>query len=247
MFLKSRVQSLLRRTGSMARLLVLTAIVGGAAPAALAQTSFSQLLFDGNVPVSYAQLSPSGSTLRARVEAVPGVALGEGAIASEIGTAAASATHFRTWASGFGYASRVGADARGAGFKTDGGGVSAGIDRFFSPTFLAGVAFTYSHTETTSLGARGEADAISGSVYAAWTPYAGWEAEGLVGIDSAGIDTTRVLAFGGVPVTTRGETDSLGFSAAGTVGYRFRFAAPLGEAFLKPFAGLSYSSQDRDG
>ena len=247
MIFKFSVQSLAPSTGSVARLLVLTAVVGGAAPAALAQTSFSQLPFDGTTPVSYAQVSPSGSTLRARVEAVPGVALGEGAIASDIGTATASANQIRTWASGFGFTSRVGADARGAGFKTDGGGVSAGIDRFFSPTFLAGVAFTYSHVETTSLGARGKSDAISGSVYAAWTPYAGWEAEGLVGIDSAGIDTTRVLAFGGVPVTTRGDTDSLGFSAAGTVGYRFRFAAPLGEAFLKPFAGLSYSSQDRDG
>jgi uncharacterized protein with beta-barrel porin domain len=163
MLFKFSVRSLPPSTGSAARLFMLTAMVG-AAPAALAQTSFSQLPFDGNVPVSYAQLSPSGSTLRARVEAVPGIALGEGAIASEIGTAAASANQIRTWASGFGYASRVGADARGAGFKTDGGGVSAGIDRFFSPTFLAGVAFTYSHAETTSLGARGESDAISGSV-----------------------------------------------------------------------------------
>ena len=91
MIFKFSVQSLAPSTGSVARLLVLTAVVGGAAPAALAQTSFSQLPFDGTTPVSYAQVSPSGSTLRARVEAVPGVALGEGAIASDIGTATASA------------------------------------------------------------------------------------------------------------------------------------------------------------
>jgi outer membrane autotransporter protein len=229
-------------------LLALAVAVGTPVPVALAQTSFSNLLFDSSAPAAYAQLSPSGSPLQARVEAVPGVALGEGGSFgnTRADVAAAAPNQFRTWASGFGFSSRVGADARGAGFKTNGGGASIGIDRFFSPTFLAGVAFTYSHAETTSLGARGESDTVSGAVYGAWAPYAGWEVEGLLGLDSAQIDTTRVLNFGDTAVTTRGDTDSFGFSATGNVGYRFSFAAPMGAAFFKPFAGLSYSSQDRD-
>jgi subtilase-type serine protease len=231
------------RAGSVA---CLFAFATGTAPA-FAETSFSRLPFDALGPAAYAQLSPSGNTLRARVEAVPGVALGEGTT-FDVGTGVAAATpnQFRTWASGFGFSSRVGADERGAGFRTKGGGATVGIDRFFSPNFLAGVVFTYSRAETTSLGARGESDTVPGAVYAAWAPYAGWELEGLLGIDSSSIDTTRVLTFGGVPVTTRGDTDSLGFSASGNVGYRFTFAAPMGAAFIKPFAGLSYSNQERD-
>jgi outer membrane autotransporter protein len=236
-----------QKGSALARAVGLAIAASVFAPAAVAQTTFSHLLFDGSVPVAYAQLSPSRSTLTARVEAVPGVALGEGGGFGDVGGGVAAAPNqFRTWASGFGFSSRVGSDARGPGFKTNGGGASIGIDRFFGPTFLAGVALTYTHAETTSLGARGESDTVSGAVYGAWAPYAGWELEGLLGIDSAQIDTTRVLTFGGIPVATRGDTDALGFSASGNIGYRFRFPAAMGEAFLKPFAGLSHSSQDRD-
>ena len=221
-------------------------LVGGASGAA-ADSTFSQFLLSPTVPTAYAQSSPAGTDLRARVQAVPGVALGEGAPVTDIGTAtAAPAQGIRTWASGFGFSSRVGADERGAGFKTTGGGVSVGIDRFFSPNFVAGAAFTYTRSETTSLGARGESDAFSGAVYGAWAPFDGWEVEGLLGIDAAQIDTTRTLIRNGIPDTTRGDTDSLGFSATGNVGYRFRFPSAAGDAFIKPFAGLSYSSQDRD-
>jgi len=152
----------------------------------------------------------------------------------------------RAWTSGFGFTSSVGADERGPGYRSSGGGGTVGFDHFFSPTLLGGVALSYSRGETTSLGARSESDTVSGAVYGAWAPYGGWELEGLLGIDSMQIDTTRVLTFGGVPVVTRGDTNSLGFSAAGNVGYRFRFAAPGGDAFFKPFAGSSYSSEDRD-
>lgn len=198
-------------------------------------------------PASYAQLSSSGGSLRARVEAIPGVALGEGETAVAGPNQSGNQTN-RVWTSGFGFTSRVGADERGPGYRSSGGGGTVGFDHFFSPTLLGGVALSYSRGETTSLGARSESDTVSGAVYGAWAPYAGWEVEGLLGIDSAQIDTTRVLTFGGVPVVTRGDTSSLGFSAAGNVGYRFRFrfAGPGGDAFFKPFAGLSYSSQDRD-
>jgi outer membrane autotransporter protein len=218
-----------------------------AASDAAADSAFSQLLFSPAVPVSYAQLTPSGGSLRARVESVPGVALGEGAPFSDVGSAAAAPSRgFRAWGAGFGFTSRVGADERGAGFRSKGGGATLGVDYAFSPTFLAGVALSYTRGETTSLGARAESDTVSGAVYGAWAPYAGWEVEGLLGIDSAEIDTRRVLIFDTTPILTRGDTDSLGFSAAGTLGYRFRFPTPGGDGFIKPFAGVAYSSQNRD-
>lgn len=232
---------------SFLRACTFAAAAASLASTADADTMFGHLPFDSVVPVSYAQLAPSGGTLRARVEAVPGVAIGElqGVAPSE--QAITSGQTARAWSSGFGFSSRVGSDSNGSGFRTKGGGVVAGFDRFLSPTLLAGVALGYSRTETNGIGTRNESDTISGAIYGAWAPYPGWELEGLIGIDHAEIDTSRVLIFGTIPVTTRGDTRSLGFNAAGNIGYRFQFAAPVGAAFVKPFAGLSYASQDRDG
>lgn len=179
---------------------------------------------------------------------MPGVALGEPGVGlGDVETAPVAGQTVRAWASGFGSSSRVGADARGPGYKTRGGGATVGFDRFFSPTLLGGVALTYSRGETSALGANSDIDTVSGAIYGAWLPYPGWEVEGMLGIDHSEIDTSRVLTFGAIPVVTRGDTQSLGFSAVGNIGYRFRFPGPAGEAFLKPFVGLSYASQDRDG
>jgi outer membrane autotransporter protein len=227
------------------------AAVMSAAPAAASDALSSHLLF-ANVPLAYAQLAPAGGSLRARVEAVPGVALGDPGLAAAaepaVGVEGAAITSQQTRASisGFGFSSRVGSDANGAGFRTRGGGGTLTIDRFLTPTFLGGVALGYSRSETTSPGVRSEADTVSGAVYGAWLPYLGWEIEGLLGVDGSEIDSRRVLFSGTTPVPTRGDTTSIGFSAIGNVGYRFRFPTTAGAAFLKPFAGLAYSTQERD-
>ena len=228
----------------------LAAAVLSAAPATASDAGLGHLLF-ANVPVAYAQFAPAGGgTLRARVEAVPGVALGDpGLAASEpavgVGGTAITSQQTRASISGFGFSSRVGSDANGAGYRTRGGGGTLTIDRFLSPTFLGGVALGYSHSETTSPGVRSEADTVSGAVYGAWLPYPGWEIEGLLGVDGTEIDSRRVLVFGVTPVLTRGDTSSLGFNAIGNVGYRFRFPTAAGATFFKPFAGLAYSTQER--
>jgi outer membrane autotransporter protein len=112
---------------------------------------------------------------------------------------------------------------------------------------VAGAAVTFTRGTTSALGAKSDSDTISGAVYGVWLPALGWEVDGLVGVDHSDIFSRRVLNFGTTPVVTRGDTDSLGFNAAGNVGYRFRFALPAGAAFFKPFTGLSYASQDRGG
>ena len=231
--------------------LVVAGAAMSAAPAAASDSVPASLLF-ANVPLAYAQLAPAGGSLRARVEAVPGVALGadSGAAVAEPGIAqggAIAAQQTRVSLSGFGFSSRVGSDLNGAGYRTRGGGGTLTIDRFLTPTFLGGVALGYSHSETTSPGVRSQADTVSGAVYGAWLPYPGWEIEGLLGVDGSEIDSRRVLFSGTTPVPTRGDTTSIGFSAIGNVGYRFRFPTAAGAAFFKPFAGLAYSTQERDG
>jgi outer membrane autotransporter protein len=220
------------------------------APAVASDAVPASLLF-ANVPMTYAQLAPAaGGSLRARVEAVPGVALGgDSGLTGDPGLAegsAISAQQTRVSLSGFGFSSKVGSDRNGAGYKTRGGGGTLSIDRFLTPTLLGGVALGYSHGETTSPGVRSESDTVSGALYGAWLPYPGWEIEGLLGIDGSEIDSRRILFSGTTPVPTRGDTTSIGFSAIGNVGYRFRFPTAAGAAFLKPFAGLAYSTQERD-
>jgi outer membrane autotransporter protein len=220
-----------------------------ATPASASDAALGHLLFD-TVPVSFAQLAPTGGALRARVEAVPGVALGEPGVGlgeAEAAPAGVPPQTMRAWGSGFGFSSRVGADRNGAGYKASGGGVTVGFDRFINPTLLGGVALSYTRGETSALGANSDTDTFSGALYGAWLPSPGWEVEALVGIDHSEIDTRRTLTFGTTPVVTRGDTQSLGFNAVGNVGYRFRFPSAAGQTFFKPFVGLSYASQDRDG
>jgi subtilase-type serine protease len=195
------------------------------------------------VPVAYAQ-SSAGSVPRPRVDAIPGDVIGGELEVTP--SAVAPASNTRVWGSGFAFSSRVGADINGAAIKSNGGGGSIGFDRTFGPTFLAGLALSLSRSETTSVGTSSESDTVSGALYAAWVPVPGLEFEGLLGLDRSETDSRRIVTFGGAAVPLQGDAESLGLSAVGNVGYRFRFASSAGETFFKPFAGLAYTTQDRD-
>ena len=110
--------------GSIGGPLVL-AVILLSTTAAASETTAGLLSIGTDVPVSYAQLAAGGGVPRTRVEAIPGIALGEGSPGVALGAgalgepqAAAPGLSFRTWGSGFGFSSRTGADIRGAGFKT---------------------------------------------------------------------------------------------------------------------------------
>ncbi|HEX2724525.1 MAG TPA: autotransporter outer membrane beta-barrel domain-containing protein [Beijerinckiaceae bacterium] len=194
---------------------------------------------EANVPVDYMQQAGGAAVPRTAVAAVPGLAISE-----PISTPATPAT--RIWGSGFGYWSRTGTDANGAGFTTRGGGGTVGLDRFVDPSLLVGMALTYSHADTKGLGVRSEADTVSASAYAFWAPYAGWEIEGQAGVNRSEIDSSRILTFGGFALPVSGDVDAVGFTALANAGYRFRMPTSAGQAFFKPFAGLTYTAQDRD-
>ena len=182
------------------------------------------------------------------MDAVPGVVIAEPETEAVPATARpASGVGMRTWATGFGFSSRIGADRNGPGYTTRRSGVTFGIDRFFDPTVLAGVTFSASRSHTKAPNVRAEAETLSGGGYVFWSPHAGWEVDGLLSLNWSEIETLRVLAFDGVPTPTRGDTGGLGASAFANAGYRFRMPIAAGEAYAKPFAGLAYSSQRRDG
>lgn len=198
-----------------------------------------QVARDPAVPVDYMQQAGGAVVSRAAVESVPGLAIADpGVVAPTAAT--------RVWGSGFGYWSRTGTDPNGAGFTTRGGGGTVGLDRFVDPSLLLGMQLTYSHTETKGTGVRSDADTVSASAYAFWAPYAGWELEGLAGVNRSEIDSSRILTFGTVALPVSGDATAVGFTALANAGYRFRMPTSVGQAFIKPFAGLTYTAQDRD-
>lgn len=187
----------------------------------------------------------------AAVAAVPGVALaasGQSVVAPEAivpSERSVPSLAARAWGVGFGYGSRLGADARGAALRTRGGGFTLGIDRFLDPSLLAGISLSVSRGETRGIGVRTDTESVSGAAYASWLPFGGWELEGLLGVNRAGIESMRVLIIDGIASRTRGSSDGLGLTAIGDIGYRARFPTSAGEAFVKPFAALAYTGQER--
>ena len=194
----------------------------------------------------YAAQSGEGGVSAAAVAAVPGVALAaSGEAGAPGGQASGPALPAQAWALGFVYGTHTGADVRGGALTTRGGGVSVGVDRFFDPRFLAGVALTVSRASTIGIGVRTDTDAVSGAVYASWAPFGGFELDGQLGLNWAGVETSRALILNGIAVPTQGSADGLGFTALASVGHRFRVPTASGEAYLKPFVAGAYVSQER--
>ncbi|HEY0353051.1 MAG TPA: autotransporter outer membrane beta-barrel domain-containing protein [Enterovirga sp.] len=175
---------------------------------------------------------------------VPGVSLAypePGAVAQN-----AASEGWRVWGAGTGAWSRTGAHGQpGAAIESRAGGFALAVEKVVDPTLLIGFAAGYVHSETRSTGVRSTSDTGTGSAYLSWNPYAGFEVDGLLGLSATGTDTRRTLVFGGVPVQLSGSTGGPGMTALGSVGYRQRFDTDAGKAFIKPFASLSYSAQDR--
>lgn len=192
------------------------------------------------VRASYAQ--GSERITEAAIEAVPGVALAFRPQAS-----ASPKAETRAWGVGTGFTSRTGADARGPSLRSGGAGFTLGVDRLLDPTLLAGVALGFSRTETSSVGLRRELETFSGSAYASWSPFDGWELDGLLGNTWVEMDSARLVNLRGTVAPTSGRSKGPGVGAAASAGYRFRATTSFGEAFAKPFATLSHASQNRRG
>jgi subtilase-type serine protease len=167
-----------------------------------------------------------------------------GAASDSAGPATTSGSP-EAWSTGYGYGSRTGADARGAGFTGKGGGVAAGIDQAVDPTLRVGIAAGVSRDETSSGGIRSETSTVSTGAYVSWSPFDGWELDGFLGNHWVELETTRASNVNGPALPTRGDARALGVSGLAGAGYRLRATTTMGEAFVKPFVSLAYISHDR--
>lgn len=176
--------------------------------------------------------------------AAPGDVPGE-SLAYETPAARNHADSWRSWGHYVYGSTRLGADPNGAGIRSTSNGLAVGIERSFGPSFTMGVSLGYARTRSESLGVKSDGDAYAATTYAWLNPVGGLEIDALVGIAGSEGDVRRRVLIGTGPTLLNGSASALGPTAMAAVGYRFRYATALGPAYLKPFASLSYASQDR--
>lgn len=144
------------------------------------------------------------------------------------------------WGQGFGRSSKVGDAGELSGSKTTSGGFTVGADRMVSANLIAGGAFGYARTSSTSTDIRGTSDSYAGALYASWTPGAA-----VIDIRAAAgpsqIQTSRDLSI--APGTLQGSTSGIGAGVALEAGYRI----PVAMLVFKPYAGLGWQGFRRDG
>ena len=203
--------------------------------AASAQSAGREPGFEGNLPAG----------LVAR-EASPGDVPGE-AIAYQAPVERIRSDGWRSWGHYVYGSTRLGADPNGSGIRTSSNGLTVGIERSFGPTFAMGVSLGYARTRSEALGVKSDGDAYAATTYAWWNPVGGLELDALAGIAGSETDVKRRVLTDIGPTVLTGNAGSLGFTGLAAIGYRFRFDTAMGPAYLKPFASVSYATQDRDG
>jgi uncharacterized protein with beta-barrel porin domain len=149
---------------------------------------------------------------------------------------------FAAWLSGLGGGGSATGDGNAASFTYSFGGTALGFDYRFSPQFMLGFGAGYLHG-TQSVGGltgQGTADAVSGSLYASFTPGA-FYLDASAGYAWLSQRVTRGIPIPGLDLTARGQTTANQFLGQIESGYKLALptAAPLS---LTPFVRLQGST-----
>lgn len=149
------------------------------------------------------------------------------------------------WGKVFGHASHSGGDSTSPGSRSSGGGVIVGSDVAITSSFTLGVATSFARSHTKGLALAGETTSYLGALYAAYSN-GSLEADAVIGLAHSDFRTRRTIGFGGVDATASSSGSGTGLIANFEVGYRLQAGAGTA-AWIKPFAGLSYSNLNRSG
>lgn len=144
------------------------------------------------------------------------------------------------WGQGFGRSSKVGDSGDLAGSKSVSAGFTVGADRRFSNSFVAGAAFGYARTTSTTTDASGTSDTYAGAAYASWTPGAA-VIDARIAAGPSQMSTNRQLVM--VSSGVQGRANGIGIATSLEAGYRI----PLGgDWVVKPYAGIGWQGFRRD-
>ncbi len=144
------------------------------------------------------------------------------------------------WGQGFGRLATVNATGELAGSRTTGTGFVMGADRIVSASLLAGGAFGFARTSTSSEGMTGTSDTYAGAAYATWTPGAA-KLDMRVAAGPSQISTARQTIL--MPGAIGGAVNGFGTAINLEAGYLI----PMWQqAVLQPFAGLGWQGFRRN-
>lgn len=194
---------------------------------------------------TFASLSAADSVPLAQVQAVPGVALGDGGALPA--ATQRTADGYRVWTSVGAFSSRVGSQGDIPGSKTTGAALTLGIEKQVTPELLMGVAISPGYAQTRGAASSSHADTLTGSVYAALRAPSGLEADAAFGFGGARLRSSHVVFTGQDLVSVNGSADATLWSASTSAGWRFRFPMSSGVASFKPFVAATAAGQSRDG
>lgn len=158
--------------------------------------------------------------------------------------AEASAPANTAWLRGYGLSGRLGGDLNAGGGDYRGGGVIGGVDRQFTPSFLAGISAGFGRTDTDfrNFSGKGAISAYEAALYGSYGS-GNLRLDGILGYARLGFENQRSIGFGGLSRQARADYDGDRFTAALEGGYGF----DLGWGTVEPLAGLRYTYLRQDG
>lgn len=150
------------------------------------------------------------------------------------------------WANGTGGTYTMRGDSNAAGYRTNQWGGILGASHGFSEHFVGGVAFSYTHSDTTVDGHYGSAkgDSYDIDLFGKYNRN-NWNIVGAVTGGMTSLDTVRHLEIGDYSSRTKASGDGSHILATVQAGYQFTVSDDL-DSILEPFALISggYSSID---
>ena len=147
------------------------------------------------------------------------------------------------WGQGYGNWGEIDGDGNAAAIDRDGRGFFAGIDLPLGPSFSAGLGAGVSRSDYDAPARGSSAELDSRHVAARLTGRFGPVTAMLgAGYSWHGVTTRRTIAFTGFADDARADYDAQTKQVFGEI----RYALPLGQIELEPFAGLARVSIDTD-
>lgn len=184
-----------------------------------------QAAFTPSIAFAYAGTGPSAE---ARVAGIP---------FPQTQPAMASARYgqWTTWGQVYGGWSNVGTANGLPGYTSSSGGFVLGADRMLSSDLVAGGAFGYTRTSTSSADTSGTTNTYAGALYASWTP-GSFIFDGRLAAGATATGTSRSIVFPGEATPTAiGSVNGWEGLVTGEAGYRFNVSGVT----LKPYVGLT--------
>ena len=140
------------------------------------------------------------------------------------------------WLTGFGGGSRIGGGGGAHGISYAMGGVAGGVEHYFDPALLAGVAFGYARSGyvTSGISGNGSLNTFSAALYARYAP-GNWYVDGVIGYGYGYGTLDRSIMFPGVIRGARGNPSANELLSSVETGYRITLAE---RTALTPFAAV---------